>query len=784
MFLGLKSDVFLGLKSDVFLGLKSDVFLGLKSDVFLGLKSLQSAVMALKPELPIPQPDATFQSGCDPGRGIHALYEALYKDPVKVAVIGDPLSPVSEATGQVIHFWNVIMCAAGAASPNLSNKKKYPWFFRTIGSQNAQNPTYVEIIQTYGWTRVACIHESVGLFSSAMEDVIPKLEAANITIITSEIFTDNPVQQIANIKRHDGRIIIGFFYEDMAVKVFCEAYKAGIYGAHYQWLITGFYSKNWWLIDTPRHGCLPDQIAAAVVGVLTFAPSWKNPTRVVGISGLTTTEVFSEYELRSRGRQLFAGHQIGLCYDAVWIVALMLNRSQQIFEEKGFGRGLEDFHYSDKEMAHVMFDVMTKVEGWGVRGYLKFDENHDIPETVQIRQVQADRKWRTVGYYLPQVGETPARMRWLEGSPIIWQGGGPPKDSVLRILIVQKVNPLIYGVMCALATTGILLAFLFLTCNAKYRKHSVMKASSPTMNGIILFGCILSYSAIYFEFTHADDHKEMLCKLSIWTLTIGSGMALSSLFLKAWRIYYVFTNVNLQKRVITDKKLIAAVVAVTAVNMLVLCTWEAVDPLSVTVYNATVLVSEENYDVNVINQVQVCKSASEAYFLGPAYAIQSLLLAFGTFIAYETRKVKVEEFNDSKLIATCIYNYVIFGVVGVGVVMMMGDMAIPRYVVKSACVIFATTLTQSIIFVPKIIARHRTTNAIEVTQHQVATAASIAPTSQLHQLHGVSNATDMHELSTVKEQLAQAQTENKTLSEEIHRLRRIIEESQASEAPH
>lgn len=50
----------------------------------------------------------------------------------------------------------------------------------------------------------------------------------------------------------------------------------------------------------------------------------------------------------------------------------------------------------------------------------------------------------------------------------------------------------------------------------------------------------------------------------------------------------------------------------------------------------------------------------------------------------------------------CIYNSVVFGVVGVAVVMVMGDEATSRYAVKSACILFTTTVTQSIIFIPKV----------------------------------------------------------------------------------
>ncbi len=40
-------------------------------------------------------------------------------------------------------------------------------------------------------------------------------------------------------QRHGARIIIGNFYENKARVIFCEAYKQGMFGAKYVWIITG-----------------------------------------------------------------------------------------------------------------------------------------------------------------------------------------------------------------------------------------------------------------------------------------------------------------------------------------------------------------------------------------------------------------------------------------------------------------------------------------------------------------------------------------------------------------
>ena len=51
-------------------------------------------------------------------------------------------------------------------------------------------------------------------------------------------------------------------------------------------------------------------------------------------------------------------------YDAVWAVALMLNKSMEVLKDKVFADGgkrrLEDFKYDDTEMAQLFLDVLNK----------------------------------------------------------------------------------------------------------------------------------------------------------------------------------------------------------------------------------------------------------------------------------------------------------------------------------------------------------------------------------------------------------------------------------------
>jgi hypothetical protein len=47
--------------------------------------------------------------------------------------------------------------------------------------------------------------------------------------------------------------------------IFCDAYRKGVYGNKFQWLIVGMYEENWWLRDAP---CQPEEIKKALVGAM------------------------------------------------------------------------------------------------------------------------------------------------------------------------------------------------------------------------------------------------------------------------------------------------------------------------------------------------------------------------------------------------------------------------------------------------------------------------------------------------------------------------------------
>lgn len=65
------------------------------------------------------------------------------------------------------HFlFPVSQLSYGSSSPALSNRQRFPTFFRTHPSATLHNPTRVQLFQKWKWTRIATIQQTTEVFTS------------------------------------------------------------------------------------------------------------------------------------------------------------------------------------------------------------------------------------------------------------------------------------------------------------------------------------------------------------------------------------------------------------------------------------------------------------------------------------------------------------------------------------------------------------------------------------------------------------------------------------------
>jgi hypothetical protein len=107
-------------------------------------------------------------------------------------------------------------------------------------------------------------------------------------------------------------------------------------------------------------------------------------------------------------------------------------------------------------------------------------------------------------------------------------------------------------------------------------------------------------------------------------------------------------------------------------------------------------------DVIIVRENEYCQSEQMNIFVGIIYAYKGLLLIFGAFLAWETRNVSIPALNDSKHVGMSVYNVFIMCVMGAAIALVLSDQKDAVFILISIFIIFCTTATLILVFVPKV----------------------------------------------------------------------------------
>ncbi|CAK5089460.1 unnamed protein product [Meloidogyne enterolobii] len=121
----------------------------------------------------------------------------------------------------------------------------------------------------------------------------------------------------------------------------------------------------------------------------------------------------------------------------------------------------------------------------------------------------------------------------------------------------------------------------------------------------------------------------------------------------------------------------------------------------------------------IIPELEHCESSHSVVFQLVFAITKGLLMLFGCFLAWETRAVNVPALNDSKYIGIAVYAIVVMCAVGLALALILQDHLNEAFGLISIFIIFGTTLTLCLVFVPKIVELWKTPkNACEQQKHQ------------------------------------------------------------------
>ncbi|XP_015751028.1 PREDICTED: gamma-aminobutyric acid type B receptor subunit 2-like [Acropora digitifera] len=270
-----------------------------------------------------------------------------------------------------------------------------------------------------------------------------------------------------------------------------------------------------------------------------------------------------------------------------------------------------------------------------------------------------------------------------------------------------KISRSLFAFFCGAEVLGIIMAVAFLTFNIKKSQHRFIKMSSPRMNNVIVIGAILIYVSgillgIDGNFVSPSTEVIVQCRFSTWIACIGFTLGFGGMFLKTWRVHKIFVN-RTKKMVISDYQLFAMLALFIAIDLLVIVIREVIDPQWANQHFTGREEYDNSTDTKYVPYYIDCASSYRNEWLYVFYAYKGLMLAFGVFLAFETRNVTVPALNDSRYIGLSIYNVVFPCALGITVVSVIDNAPDVWYAVLSVLVVFCTSITLCFVFIPKIL---------------------------------------------------------------------------------
>ncbi|XP_017058737.1 gamma-aminobutyric acid type B receptor subunit 2 isoform X3 [Drosophila ficusphila] len=628
---------------------------------------------------------------CNAAVGVKSFFDMMHSGPNKVMLFGAACTHVTDPIAKASKHWHLTQLSYADTHP-MFTKDAFPNFFRVVPSENAFNAPRLALLKEFNWTRVGTVYQNEPRYSLPHNHMVADLDDMEVEVVETQSFVNDVAESLKKLREKDVRIILGNFNEHFARKAFCEAYKLDMYGRAYQWLIMATYSTDWWNV-TQDSECSVEEIATALEGAILVDLLPLSTSGDITVAGITADEYLVEYD-RLRGTEYSRFH--GYTYDGIWAAALAIQYVAEKREDL-----LTHFDYRVKDWESVFLEALRNTSFEGVTGPVRF-YNNERKANILINQFQLGQ--------MEKIGEYHSQRAHLDlslGKPVRWVGKTPPKDRTLIYIEHSQVNPTIYIVSASASVIGVIIATVFLAFNIKYRNQRYIKMSSPHLNNLIIVGCMMTYLSIIFlglDTTLSSVAAfPYICTARAWILMAGFSLSFGAMFSKTWRVHSIFTDLKLNKKVIKDYQLFMVVGVLLAIDIAIITTWQIADPFYRETKQLEPLHHENIDDVLVIPENEYCQSEHMTIFVSIIYAYKGLLLVFGAFLAWETRHVSIPALNDSKHIGFSVYNVFITCLAGAAISLVLSDRKDLVFVLLSFFIIFCTTATLCLVFVPKLV---------------------------------------------------------------------------------
>lgn len=291
--------------------------------------------------------------------------------------------------------------------------ESYPNFFRVVPSESAFNPARLAFVRNFNWTRVGTIYQNSRRYSLPHTRLLTDLDTAGIDITNTQSISDETGVDLLKLKEKDVRIIIGFFDAHWAQRIFCQAYRMGIFGRKYQWILGSFDSAWWHDSSQLPDNCTREQLRDSADGVFSIDVLPLSSSNEITVSGMTAAEYEAVYN-KARKKEYSKYH--GYAYDGVWTIAHVLHSVTNKLRAMNSDLTLRDFDYQIPFWAQFFRQALNETKFVGVTGTVSFDGN-ERRGSILLKQLQGGREVQIAEYH-----STRDSLIFRPSEQIYWRG--------------------------------------------------------------------------------------------------------------------------------------------------------------------------------------------------------------------------------------------------------------------------------------------------------------------------------------------------------------------------
>ena len=640
--------------------------------------------------VPIVVPNCSIVEGI-----VKTMEEILEQRNKMLSVIGLSCNKLAGVIAALVSREPVSLIQLSGATA-LGGGLHYPHHYSTLAGVEYHARAILDLMQALNWTKI-------GLLNSVSE--FDNYYTTLTEAFVSEVGMNTSVEilfhsEVGNYGEHDTtveyairkvqlskiHIVVAFFPPYKSFDLICRAYLQGLTWPNYAWILSDVPLQD--LHKTNTSDCNTETLLRAMEYVIVIQQVVQ-PADPHGnlVSGRSYTSYMEAMTNHTNTFNPFAN----IVYDSVWGLGLASNNSLRELQNQS----MHTLTALDSNTANTIGAKLLTTHFTGASGTFQFSSsnNRQLDRTIHISQIH-NQSLVTIGTLHTNSSNTIFNLSNL--------GNNPPTSQIARVYITVHIAATVTltAAACAslLLVIGVFLLFIF------YRNQAEVKAASKYLSISMFLGCclLLVGATLHSITSHLiitrTSTKLSTCMIEISSTSIGLDMIIATATAKTLRIAYLFTHFRSMGKAWSDKGLLGFAALLVIGKVCLLVVWFVVDPYQLE-DRKTFVRGGGHYSV-----VQQCTSVHAGVWLSVVLLYTGVLCVVLVVLAYRTRRIKRENFKDTKKLNALIAGIIMTAIICTsiwGILRLVGLSQASKTMANLGYIIIPI-LCQAFLFIPKI----------------------------------------------------------------------------------